>query len=120
MLFEEIFKDFFEKFDQSEESSDGYYCEKCGGIHPTPFWHDLYDEYLKPIEEYIPFIKEINTKISTDEEAAEEYVAYMEFLELERCDEAGECAACGAETHYRHTLTNLYVCSDKCKYNVNR
>ena len=101
--------------------ADGFYCNKCQKVHPTPFWHDLYDEYMKPLEEYIPFIKEITEHhstgaILTDEEATEEYYGYMEILELERCDEAGECRFCGNETHYRHTPTNMYVCSDKCKY----
>lgn len=113
---------FFEKIGEAEVASDGYYCEKCGGVHPTPFWHDSYDEYLKPIEEYIPFIKELyknhgEKSISSDEDASAEYYEYMKALELERRDEAGRCAVCGTETHYRHTQDGLYVCSDKCKYN---
>lgn len=99
----------------------GFYCDKCRKVHPSLYWHEIYDEYLKSPEEYIPFVKEMTKRfadgaILSDKEAMEDYEEYMKILELEKCKEAGACSFCGTKTHYKHTPTNLYVCSDKCKH----
>ena len=104
------------------EKIDGIYCDKCKTMHPTLFWHELYDDYRKPLEEYIPYIKQMHERFAqmtiTDAEAIEHYNDLMRILKLERCDEKGKCEICGTLTHYKYTPANKYICSDKCKYEI--
>ena len=98
---------------------DGIYCKECNELHPTLFWHKLYDDYIKAKEECIPFFKEAAKRFGeaiTDEEALELYYINMNIRGLEYSKESGKCVVCKTNTHYKLIETKNFVCSDKCKY----
>ena len=90
---------------------DGIWCKKCQQIHPTLFWHEKYDNYelnrkvkwLENMKKHFP-----NEKL--------EYKDTLYIKDLEECNNIGSCIICGTKTHFKHTTTKNYICSDECKY----
>ncbi len=100
---------------------DGVPCKKCNTMHPTLYWHKLYDDYMKIEKDYIVYIKELYKKFGeeiSDDKALNNYYEHMETLNLVYCEKAGRCAVCKTNTHYKHIKTQNFVCSDKCKYKL--
>ncbi len=98
---------------------DGFYCKECNDLHPTLFWHKLYDDYKRTKEEAIIFFKENAKtfgKTITDEDALGFYYKNMCLVGLEYSEEMGECVICKNKTHYKGIKTKQFICSDKCKY----
>ena len=98
---------------------DGFYCKECNDIHPTLYWHKIYDEYMKTKEEAIPYYKKVFARLGetvTDDDALFLYYKNMTICGLEYSEKNGKCVICGTRTHYMLIDTNKYICSDKCKY----
>ena len=85
---------------------DGIWCPKCKTLHPTLYWHDKYDDWLKNKKERHPSICE-KFGINID---------YLHGLSIVEC-ETSNCIVCGAKTNYADEETGNPVCSDECKYN---
>ena len=97
---------------------DGFYCEKCKELHPTLFWHKLYNEYIKKEKDFIPYIKQINERFGnkiTDREAMKLYQEYRTSFGVEFCAKPQSCIVCGTNTHYKLVGTDKFICSDNCK-----
>ena len=97
---------------------DGFYCKKCKELHPTLFWHELYDEYIKTEKDFVLDIKQISERFGnkiTDKEAAKLYQEYRTSFGVEFCDNSKKCIVCGTNTHYKIIGTDKFVCSNKCK-----
>ena len=100
---------------------DGIYCKKCNDLHPTLFWHDLYDDYIESEGDYICRMKNLAKIFDgglTEDEVIKLYYKKMADKELVFCSNAEECAVCKTKTHYMHTKTKCFVCSDKCRYTI--
>ncbi len=98
--------------------NEKYFCKKCSAYHPTHTWHDKYDESFDKSN----FVKnnwEICKRFVPDipkSKAIKNYHATLKAKNIMWHDKTGECAICGAKTHFTNTCTNHYVCSDECKY----
>lgn len=90
---------------------DGIWCPKCREMHPSLFWHNKYNDYLKDRKER--YYKNLE-RFYKEKNLIPEFEDNLERLGL--CETVeGKCVICRSLTNFKSIETGNYICCNECK-----
>ena len=91
---------------------DGFWCKECEELHPTLFWHEKFDNYLRNRREVWEQQKKARPNLFKDAL----YEDRLPILGLTEQRHRGTCVSCGHLTYFTSLKTKQFICSNECNY----
>ncbi|HEM5988478.1 TPA: hypothetical protein U2B37_000552 [Streptococcus suis] len=91
---------------------DGFWCKKCEELHPTLYWHEKFDEYLRNRREEWDYQKNIRPNLFK----TAVYQDCLPNLGLTEQSFQEACVSCGELTYFTSLKTKQFICSNECNY----